>query len=295
MDTIPMRAAAGGEFTSLDMPPGPIRVELQGSEAHGQHWDVTLPDEDVVELSALIEANFDWTPAVVSRAEAAARRAEGARNDIVQVVESTEWVGDRLTVLGKESPPLKGPRGEQGEKGEPGQDGQVTFESLTPEQVEQIKGPRGEQGEKGDPGPPGDQGPPGDVSVDHLNHALTAKADVEHTHPTSQVAGLDDALAGIHDLVEGRTTPTTVAGMINLAVDALIDGAPEALDTLFEIAAYLGTHDDELAALVTALAGKADKTHSHTPQQVGAAPAHVEVTGDWPTSGTPGTIYWKAE
>ncbi|MCS5479847.1 hypothetical protein NYP18_09260 [Corynebacterium sp. YIM 101645] len=41
--------------------------------------------------------------------------------------------------------------------------------------------------------------------------------------------------------------------------------------------------------------GAAPTNHNHTPQDIGAAPAHVEVTGDWPTSGTPGVIYWRAE
>ena len=50
----------------------------------------------------------------------------------------------------------------RGPKGEPGA---VTFESLTPDQVEQITGPpgpQGEPGEPGEPGPPGEQGEPGE-------------------------------------------------------------------------------------------------------------------------------------
>ena len=63
-----------------------------------------------------------------------------------------------------------GPAGPPGEPGEPGpagppgadgQDGAVTFESLTPEQVEQITGPAGPQGEPGEPGPQGEPGPAG--------------------------------------------------------------------------------------------------------------------------------------
>ena len=57
-----------------------------------------------------------------------------------------------VTPVAGATPPgiVRGPRGA---------DGAVTFESLTPEQVEQITGPPGEQGP---PGPPGEPGPKGD-------------------------------------------------------------------------------------------------------------------------------------
>lgn len=65
------------------------------------------------------------------------------------------WDGDVLTVNGESSPPLTGPQGPKGA------DGQVTFESLTPAQVEQITGPQGPRGERGPRGEQGSQGPRG--------------------------------------------------------------------------------------------------------------------------------------
>lgn len=44
-----------------------------------------------------------------------------------------------------------------------GRDGKVTFDSLTPEQIETLRGPQGEQGEPGPTGPTGPQGPMGEV------------------------------------------------------------------------------------------------------------------------------------
>jgi hypothetical protein len=55
-----------------------------------------------------------------------------------------------------------GPAGPQGPKGE---DGNITFEELTPEQMELLRGPQGPEGpkgDKGDTGPEGPQGPKGD-------------------------------------------------------------------------------------------------------------------------------------
>jgi len=60
-------------------------------------------------------------------------------------------------VRGPAGPP--GDDGERGPEGPPGKDGAVTFESLTPDQVEQItgeRGPEGPPGEDGEPGPPGE-------------------------------------------------------------------------------------------------------------------------------------------
>ena len=45
-----------------------------------------------------------------------------------EIAESTSWNGDRLTVNGKTSPSLRGP------KGDPGADGTMTFDDLTPAQ-----------------------------------------------------------------------------------------------------------------------------------------------------------------
>lgn len=57
-----------------------------------------------------------------------------------KIAESTSWSGDRLTVNGKTSPSLTGPKGDPGPKG---QDGEVKFESLTQAQRETLRGPAG--------------------------------------------------------------------------------------------------------------------------------------------------------
>ena len=57
-----------------------------------------------------------------------------------KIAESTSWSGDKLTVNGKTSPSLTGPKGDRGPKG---QDGEVKFESLTQAQKETLRGPAG--------------------------------------------------------------------------------------------------------------------------------------------------------
>lgn len=79
-DHIEMPTENEGAFTSESMPAGPIRVMLEGDDVHGQTWDITLPPgEETVELTDLVETQIDWSPEVVSRSEAAARKAETAQ------------------------------------------------------------------------------------------------------------------------------------------------------------------------------------------------------------------------
>lgn len=103
-----------------------------------------------------------------------------------EIAESTSWDGDRLTVNGKTSPSLTGPRGATGERGPQGAtgargpagstgpkgdrgpagaDGKMTFEELTPEQRASLKGDKGPKGDPGEPGEVGVAGPPGNTGV----------------------------------------------------------------------------------------------------------------------------------
>ena len=68
--------------------------------------------------------------------------------------------GGYVGVAGPPGP--KGPEGPQGPKGDAGADGTMTFEELTPAQVESLRGPQGIQGPEGPQGIQGIQGLPGD-------------------------------------------------------------------------------------------------------------------------------------
>ena len=55
----------------------------------------------------------------------------------------------------------------------------------------------------------------------------------------------------------------TIVDYINEEIAALINGAPETFDTLKEIAEYIESHKSVSEALNAAIAGKADKNHTH--------------------------------
>lgn len=77
-DRIPMPTAAGGHFETGPLDPGPIRVELEGGTVHGRGWDIDLPESGTHSLANLIDAQVEWSPAVVGRAEVAASEAAAA-------------------------------------------------------------------------------------------------------------------------------------------------------------------------------------------------------------------------
>ena len=96
-----------------------------------------------------------------------------------------------------------------------------------------------------------------------------------HTHPTSEVTGLDAALAEKAPLASPAltgtpTAPTAIAGTSSTqvattafvagAVAAVINGSPGALDTLNELAAALGNDANFSATITNAIAGKLAKT-----------------------------------
>lgn len=95
-----------------------------------------------------------------------------------------------------------------------------------------------------------------------------------HSHPTSEVTGLDAALAAKAPLASPAltgtpTAPTATAGtsstqlattaFVAAAVAAVVNGSPGALDTLNELAAALGNDANFSATITNALAGKLAK------------------------------------
>ena len=93
-----------------------------------------------------------------------------------------------------------------------------------------------------------------------------------HTHEIADVTGLQDALdakanknafdelkALVGELPQDATA-TDVVGYVDEKVAALVNGAPETLDTLKELADALNNQPDAIATLTATIGQKADKT-----------------------------------
>lgn len=107
-------------------------------------------------------------------ADAAAKRADDAANDVQKKLDNGEFVGAQgpkgdtgpqgpqgeTGATGPQGP--KGETGATGPQGPKGKDGEVTFESLTDEQKASLRGEPGAKGEKGEKGEPGVKGEKGE-------------------------------------------------------------------------------------------------------------------------------------
>ena len=136
--------------------------------------------EHLKEISDQTEKTILKANTATKNADAAAKRADDAANDVQRKLDNGEFVGAQGEKGEKGDPGAQGPRGEKGDTGErgpqgetgatgpqgpKGKDGEVTFESLTDEQKASLRGEpgaKGEKGEKGDPGAQGEKGEKGD-------------------------------------------------------------------------------------------------------------------------------------
>lgn len=67
-----------GKAVFEDVDPGPARLHVRRSGFNGRMWDIAVPNKSEVDLADLLEGREEYTPAQVSAAKEAARRAEEA-------------------------------------------------------------------------------------------------------------------------------------------------------------------------------------------------------------------------
>ena len=150
------------------------------------------------EISDQTEKTILKANTATKNADAAAKRADDATNNVQKKLDNGEFVGAQGPKGEKGEPGAQGPRGEKGDTGErgpqgetgatgpqgpqgetgatgpqgpqgetgatgpqgpKGKDGEVTFESLTDEQKASLRGEPGAKGEKGEKGAPGRDAP----------------------------------------------------------------------------------------------------------------------------------------
>lgn len=157
--------------------------------------------ERLKEISDQTEKTILKANTATKNADAAAKRADDAANDVQKKLDNGEFVGAQGPKGEKGDTGAQGPRGEKGDTGErgpqgeagatgpqgpqgetgatgpqgpqgetgatgpqgpKGKDGEVTFESLTDEQKASLRGEPGATGEKGEKGEPGAKGEKGE-------------------------------------------------------------------------------------------------------------------------------------
>ena len=166
------------------------------------------------EISDQTEKTILKANTATKNADAAAKRADDAANDVQKKLDNGEFVGAQGPKGEKGDTGAQGPRGEKGDTGErgpqgetgatgpqgpKGKDGEVTFESLTDEQIASLRGEpgaKGEKGEKGDPGAQGEKGEKGDPGRDAPQEAVLYTAqtlnDAQKTQARENIGAADE-------------------------------------------------------------------------------------------------------
>lgn len=132
------------------------RAEGARSEARAA-WDGTKEARDAAQGHASTAEGHATAAAssaseakqYAGNAESSANAAQSSAERVENIATSTQWDGDRVTVNGKQSPSLTGPRGPEGQQGQMGATGE--------------RGPAGDQGPRGNDGPPGPAGERGPI------------------------------------------------------------------------------------------------------------------------------------
>ncbi len=170
--------------------------------------------ERLKEISDQTEKTILKANTATKNADAAAKRADDAANDVQKKLDNGEFVGAQGQKGEKGDTGAQGPRGEKGDTGErgpqgetgatgpqgpKGKDGEVTFESLTDEQKASLRGEpgaKGEKGEKGDPGAQGEKGEKGDTGRDAPQEAVLYTAqtlnDAQKTQARENIGAADE-------------------------------------------------------------------------------------------------------
>ena len=183
--------------------------------------DTIIDEEKVIPSLAELLAQFDACKAAAGAANTAAGKAISAAssaqkvaNDVQKKLDNGEFVGAQGPKGEKGDTGAQGPRREKGDTGErgpqgetgatgpqgpKGKDGEVTFESLTDEQIASLRGEpgaKGEKGEKGDPGAKGEKGEKGDPGRDAPQEAVLYTAqtlnDAQKTQARENIGAADE-------------------------------------------------------------------------------------------------------
>ena len=96
--------------------------------------------------------------------------------------------------------------------------------------------------------------------------AATSEANAQDS--ATAAAGSASEAAAHADRAEQAADPTGLRDEITQQIADLVDGAPEDLDTIREVAEYAQANRDITDALNAAIGAKANKTHTHTVSQV---------------------------
>lgn len=160
-------------------------------------------------VESLLKSTRTSADQILKDHKAQVAKSQKIQQDMKNVLDTISWSGDKLSVNGKQSPSLTGPRGPQGVQGETGDTG-LQGETgpqgkVGPRGAQGDTGPIGPEGPKGDTGPRGPVGPAGPTGPKG-DAGASAWADVtgkpskfppeDHKHTQDDIDGLTAQING---------------------------------------------------------------------------------------------------
>ena len=295
-----------GAFVIEDVEPGPVQLTIQGNGVtHDIRVDV--PERDEVDFLDLLEDVYEWEPAQISAVKLAAREARKSADEAGRIASAfrgaEQLEGWAESASGSAGAALQsaGEAAGSAEAAATSERNATQAESSTAAHAQNSLTYAGQAEAARD-----ESRLARDTAV---GAAETAKAQAETATGSAGAAAGSAAAAGESETRAAASAQTatqqadratseadrskteadraaseaesSAVKAVAEKVDELLAGAPEAYDTLLEIAEELERSQSVEAVLVKEIAGKAPLGHTHTAEDVGAAPAtHTHTVGD---------------
>ena len=212
-------------------------------------------------VESLLKSTRTSADQILKDHKAQVAKSQQIQKDMENVLDTISWSGDKLSVNGKQSPSLTGPRGPQGVKGATGDTGPQGETGpqgkVGPRGVQGDVGPAGPEGPKGATGPKGDVGPAGPTGPKG-DAGASAWADVTGKPSKFPPEDHKHKMADISDLPAIGFTEGTIAKYASGSTLLVHDSNSQ------NTATSRGYVDGEIKK-------KADKSHTHTSADISDA------------------------
>ena len=266
---------------STDAIPGPARLRVEAGSVFAE-WDIVVPDEGPVEVTSLMQDSIDYPEPVILAAQAAATRATQEANRAeagaarVGSAEAVLDARDQATAAATTATGAATTATDQADRAGTEADRSKTEADRAIEQATAAAGSADAAHADAVATAADRVKTTADATATAADRVATAADRTATGQARSQTWAAADRAAG------SATTATTQADRakseadrasaaadladgaavqaVTERVDALLDGAPEAYDTLSEIAEKLADQDDVASAMTAQIGQKVDRT-----------------------------------
>lgn len=289
-----------GAFRIEGLDPGPVTVEVTAGAEYSR-WDLNLPEGDGEHnLVDLVSLQVEWEPEVVGRAQAAQRAAEAAAG---RSEAGADRVGSAEAVLAARAEAVAArdeavPASEAAVSAraeavaaaeaarEDAEQAALDREATSADRVKTTADATATAADRTATAADRTATTADRTATGQARSQAWSAADRADTAATTATTQADRARTEADRAAEAAENVDTAAirQEVTTQIAAVVDGAPEDLDTIREVAEYAQENRTITDTLNAAIGQKADKTHTHTVSDVTGLQGALD--GKAPTSHT---------